>query len=245
MRQIILITNEKDRYLPYFKKEDFYVTWCPLSVSELRKVRDRSNLIFVCVHGEDYIELKTIGLYLRDLCIEDEKILYLYGDKHSLDIVASLVPSIYIEKTLYSHVHFHVMMEELVKKQVFLENKKPRFLIIDDDSGYVSSLRPYLDPFFQVFVSRFDINEIGMLILRSDILLLSMDGKLMLGEFMGLLRMLLNRGKSGNFRYYYLAPTNRERDRINAGSENGSLAFSKEMEVSRVAGFFTAQYKDK
>ena len=242
MKQIIIVTSDRAKYEASFKN-DFYVSWSTFSIPDLIKFRDRSNLILLLVGNEDFETLKTMGLYLRDLCIEDEKLLYLYGPKNNVDIITSLVPSLFIKKALYSHVHFYVMYEELIKNDVNPDRKKPRFLILDDDTEYVESLRPHLDPFFQVFVCRFDINEIASLMHSVDIVLISMDGKMSLYDLMGMLRMLLTRAKSYSaFRYYYLAPTNRERDRMNSGNENNNLTFSKEMEVHRVAAYFTNKF---
>ncbi|MCR4589223.1 MAG: hypothetical protein K5668_00185 [Lachnospiraceae bacterium] len=244
MKQIIVVTNDRQKYEKEFKQIDFYVTWCPFSVSALLNVRDRSNLIFVCVSDEEFDDIKAMGLYLRDLCIEDEKVVYFYGNKSGVDQLSTLVPSIFIKKTIYSHVHFSMVIEDLMNEEVYPDNKKLKFVLIDDDSEYVAKLRPYLDPFFQVHVSRFDIMEIGKLILRGDLVMISMNGRLKLSEFMSLFRMLRQKSETRNFHYYYITDTNGERARLNAGSESDGLAFSKEMEIARVANYFVSKYTD-
>ena len=134
-------------------------------------------------------------------------------------------------------------MEELIKNNVNPERKKPRFHILDDDSAYVEKLRPYLDPYFQVFVSRFEIEEIAALIYSSDIVLISMDATFKLREFMGFFKaMMMKKKRSTLFHFFYLASTDPERNRMNAGSEDGGMAFSKEMDVARVADYFVKAY---
>ena len=79
MKQIIIVTNHKDRYQKDIPESSLYVTWCDFSVDALLAVRDRSNLIFLLMDHEKYDDLNNMALYLRDLCIEEEKILYIYG----------------------------------------------------------------------------------------------------------------------------------------------------------------------
>ncbi len=238
MKQIIVVTNHKDRFEKEFAGSDFLVTWSALTVESLLPVRGRSNILFVCLDHEKHDDLVKIGLYLRDICIEDEKILYLYGNKADVDEVASYVPSLFIQKSLYSFADFVQIRDELAKNTALLDKDKPVFLIIDDDTDYVEKLRVYLDNDYKVLVSRFEIREIAALIHSADIVLISMDGKLALRDFMGLFRLLVVKKKKPSFKYYYMSSTDRERAMLNSATESTSISFSKEMDVDRVAKYF-------
>ena len=245
MKQIIVVTNHKDRFEKEFAGSDFMVTWCELAVESLLPVRGRSNILFVCLDHEKHDDLVKIGLYLRDICIEDEKILYLYGNKADVDEVASYVPSLFIQKSLYSFADFVQIRDELAKNTAQSDKGKPVFLIIDDDTDYVEKLRVYLDNDYKVLVSRFEIREIASLIHAADIVLISMDGKLALHDFMGLFHMLVVKKKKSSFKYYYMSATNSERAELNAGSDSTSISFSKEMDVERVAKYFIDMTRQK
>ncbi|MBR6329025.1 MAG: hypothetical protein IKR68_05195 [Lachnospiraceae bacterium] len=244
MKQIIVVTNHREKIEKEFPKTGLQITWSTLSIEDLITKRDRSNVIFVYLNNDDFDDLNKMGLYLRDMCIEDEKIIYLYGNKADVNVMQTLIPSLYIKSAMYSFSHFNLMVEDIVRKEVFDSAGKPRFLILDDDIDYVEKLRIYLDPHFTVYVSRFDVNEIGPLILRSDIAMISMEGTLKLSEFMGLFSMLLARKKNARFKFYYLTATNTTRNSANSGSENNSISFSKEMEPYRIANYFIKHIND-
>lgn len=243
MKQIIVVTNHRDKFEKEFAGGDFAVTWSALTVEALLAVRGRSNILFVCLDHEKHDDLVKIGLYLRDICIEDEKILYLYGNKADVDEVASYVPSLFIQKSLYSFADFVQIRDELAKNTALLDKDKPVFLIIDDDTDYVEKLRVYLDSSYKVLVSRFEIREIASLIHSADTVLISMDGKLALSDFMGLFRLLVVKKKKPSFKYYYMSATDRERAMLNSATESTSISFSKEMDVERVARYFIDMIK--
>ena len=242
MDQIIVIAGDKSKYEAEFKKNGFYVTWSSFELEEVIKIRDRSNIILVCAVDEDYETLKKLGFYLRDICIEEEKTLYLYGRKEKVDIIKDLVPSLYIKKVVLYHVAFSTIPGEILKQELMPDRNKPTFLIIDNDTEYVGKLRLYLEPYFQILVSRFDFEEAGMLMLKSDIVLISMEATFKLREFMGFFKAMMMKKRSPLFHFFYLASTDAERNRMNAGSENESISFSKEMDVDRVANYFVKSF---
>ncbi len=245
MNQIIVVTSDKNKYESSFKKKDFYVTWSSFDLKEIIKIRDRSNTILVCAADEDYDTLKKLGLYLRDICIEEEKTLYLYGKKEKVEIIKNLVPSLYINKVILYHVAFSSIPDEILKQRFIPDRSKPTFLIIDNDTEYVEKFRLHLEPYFRIFVSRFDFEEAGILMLRSDIVLISMDAAFTLREFMGFFKAMMVKKRHPYFHFFYLASTNSETYKLNAGSENESIAFSKEMDVSRVTNYFVESFGRK
>ncbi len=241
MKQIIIVTNHKDRYQKDIPESSLYVTWCDFSVDALLAVRDRSNIIFLLMDHEKYDDLNNMALYLRDLCLEMEKYVYMYGNKEDVDTMKSKIPAIFIKKTMYSFSHFDLLMDLIVQEEVIAENGKPVFLLVDDDTEYSEKLRVHLDQHFRVMISRFDPEEIYKLILTADYVMISMSGSLRLYELMKLFRIIAAKSKSPGFHYYYLTDTDNERNTSNSGSDVSSISFSKEMEIERIARYFISR----
>jgi hypothetical protein len=239
MNQIIVVTNHREIYEQKLGKCDLHITWCEFSIEGLQQIRGRAKIILLCPDHEKTTLLNKLGLYLRDLCIEEEKDLYLYGNKDDVDDITELVPSIFVKKAIYSFVDFSKMKDAITSNVGEDEIGKKTFLIIDDDTDYAGKLRVHLDQTYRVLVSRFDLEEMGSLILGANVVLISMDGSLKLNEFMTMFRILAaKKGRNPRFKYYYLTGTDRERAKLNSGSEKSSISFSKEMDVSRVANYF-------
>ncbi len=239
MKQIILLTSEKDKYEPIFKENGYYVTWCPMSIEELIKVRDHSDVIFVCATDENSEFLKDMGLYLRDLCIESEKILYIYGKREAIQILRSRIPTIYIQQAEFSDAKsLPVMLKSLSELNEASSSDKPGLLIIDNDNEYIGQLRTYLEPHYQVYVSHYDMREAVGLLRLSKVVLMGFREKHSLLDIMDFFRVAARRKISEGLRVYYLASDDEERNRVNAGSEKGNLAFSRVTDPARLAHFF-------
>ena len=238
MKQIIVVTDHKERFESEFMSTDLIVTWCSLSVESLLKERGRSNIIFVCMDHDDKDTLKKLGLYLRDICIEDEKILYLYGNMEDVDTIRPLIPKLFVANASYSFVDLSRLIEELQDDFAKNEKDKPVFLIIDDDVEYAEKLRVYLDPYYRFFLCRFNPEDIAKMASVADVMVLCLDGSMKLVDFMELFRLIASKKKNNkDFKYYYLAGDNKNRAMMNAESEKTAISFSKEMGIDRIAKF--------
>ena len=234
MKQIIVVTDHRDRFEGKLPAEDFYVVWCGFSVEELLKVRHNSNLILLCMDNEDHNALEKMGLYLRDACIEEEKMLYLYGNKEDVQTVASLVPAMFIKDKVYLFGDFNKFVEKLIKEEVEAEYGRPRCVIVDEDSEYVEQLRLQLEGFYRVYVCGYDVEAISKLVPDATLTLLCVDGSMKLSETMWLFRLLIAKRKTSKFRYFLMKSSNGEKEYDQMGSEESKITFYKDMDVERV-----------
>ena len=239
-KQIIIATNAREKLAGSPVETRFYVTWCGLTVKELQQARDRSNVIFLCPMGEaeDEDELKKLALYLRDLCIEDEKILYIYGAKLPVDLIHSRVPDLYVRMAHYTYQRtFSLFLEDLAALDEEMSGNLPTLLMMDDDTEYIAKLRVYLEGRFRILVNHFDLSEAGPMILRSDAVLMGTDISMTLLGFTELFQMLYRRMRQPGFHLYYISSHREERDKLNAINARSVIAFTKDMEVSLVANY--------
>ncbi len=239
-KQILLISTRLEPVEGMLTAEGYYVTWCPFELDKIMKLRDHSNIMIINVEDENEDELKCIGLYLRDMCIEEEKILYIYGRINGVNIIRSRVPSIYVRKAVYVYSEpFSVILKDLKELAVDYGMNLNGLLIIDNDSEYIEKLRPNLDPYFRVYVSHLNLNEAGSLLQISDVVLINVDESYVLREFIELFKSMFIKKRSSGLRIYYLTSTNENRDKINMGIENDAIALSKSADVTKTAAFIT------
>lgn len=239
-KQILLISTRLEPIAEMLTAEGYYVTWCPFELDKIMKLRDHSNIMIINVEDENEDELKRIGLYLRDMCIEEEKILYIFGRINGVNIIRSRVPSIYVRKAVYVYSEpFSVILNDLKELAVDYGMNLNGLLIIDNDSEYIEKLRPNLDPYFRVYVSHMNLSEAGALLQISDVVLINVDESYVLREFIELFKSMFMKKRSTGLRIYYLTSTNENRDRMNMGIENDSIALSKSADVAKTAAFLT------
>ncbi len=101
VQQILVITSKKEKVEKEFNRPDLYVVWCSMSIEDIISKRARSNIFFVCVFDDDPDELRRIGIYLRDICIEEEKIVYLYGNELGVILMKSFIPSMFVRRSCF------------------------------------------------------------------------------------------------------------------------------------------------
>lgn len=238
MKQIIVVTDEKSNYEAAFEKKGYYVTWCPTDLDSIISVRDRSDIFFFCVSGEDTDLLKKIGLYMRDLCIEDEKIVYIYGSKDAVDILNRLIPAMFVQKAQYAFIDtFTSMLDDLRMLEDAEGRNRPTLLIIDDDKDFISKLRILVNTHFNVYVSHCDLRESGTLLMRSDVVLMSTSAKYSLLEIMDLFRTVVKKKRQYRLHFYYIAADETECDMINVTGDKEAFAFPRSSDPRIIADF--------
>ncbi|MCR5674817.1 MAG: hypothetical protein K6G16_03830 [Lachnospiraceae bacterium] len=239
MKQIIIATSDREKIEKEIgENRDIHVSWCDLTIEGIQSIRDRSNTLFLCLRDEDEDELKKIALYLRDLCIEDEKILYLYGNRVSVDLISARVPSLFVHMAVYMmKMPFSRLLDDLDTREQETAEHRPTLLILDDNTEYIEKLRVMLDSSFRVYVSHYDLHEAGLLLLRADIVLLGMDVELSMIKYMQLFRALAKKMRQPGFHFYFLTSSKEDRDLINSSGDRAGVAFTRDMEPARVAEF--------
>lgn len=243
MKQIIVVTNNRDKLEERFQKKYFYVNFCDFSVEAFQKIRDRSDVVFVCMEHEDKNEVLRLSLYLKDVCIEYEKTLYLFGNVDDVEIVKTYVPHLYIKNSRYAFEGMDPILEELSGPDSGIT--KPGFLLIDEDMEYVELVRDHLCEEFNVFVSHYDPFECEYFSRFSFSGMMSMDGMVKISSLFRILITVNNKRYDPDFHFYLLASSNFERDFFYEKSERIGISLSKEMDIDRIAKYLISRAKPK
>ena len=243
LKQIIIATNYRSKLEDVTLGKGFYITWCGLSVKEIQNVRDQSNVIILCPVDENEMELKKIGLYMRDLCVDDEKIVYVYGSHAGVDSLLPYIPVLYVRRYEYATKNnFSVLMDDLALLEKDEKSSKPALTFMDDDIEYVSKLRLHLEPYFRIYVNHYDMKETGIMILRSNILIMSANKPLTLMQFSEIYGIIRTKMKQGDFHLYYLTDDLTERNRLNAFDTQKTIAFSRDMDPEQIADYLIKRF---
>ncbi|MBR5116824.1 MAG: hypothetical protein IK096_07135 [Lachnospiraceae bacterium] len=245
MQQIVVITNRRKYYENTFKMKGYYVNWCDLEINAIISVRDRSNVFVFCLEDADPDLLDKVGYYMRDLCIEDEKIVYLFGRKDSVDHLKNVIPSLFVQKALYLYGTTDMLMDEL-KQMEEAENKNtPALLVVDDDQELVEQLRIMLGGYFRFYVTHYDILETRLFIKEANVVLMGTRGRYSMLDIMDLLRLIAQRKMAVGMSMYYLTEDEKESTRVNgSGPDKGSLAYSRDTDPRVIADVLQAAIKE-
>ena len=239
MKQIIVISSEKERYATLFEKAGFHVVWSSIGVKDFQEVRDRSDCILIIVSNGDRRELEKLACYLKDVCIEEEKNVCLYGDMEGVDLMSDKIPSLYIVKKAYmKDVTINRLVVMLKAECGWIDNvQKKKMLFIDDSAEYFGKLRVYLQPYFELFASGKDSEEIHELMSQANIVVLNTSVSMRGIEFLKFYYEIKTRARLTNLKIYYLTETDEEQEFVNALSDFNTICFSKKSGIEEVADY--------
>lgn len=236
MQQFVVITNRRKYYENTFKSKGYYVNWCDLDLNAIISVRDRSHVFIFCLEEAESDLLDRIGYYMRDLCIEDEKMVYLFGRKESVDHLKNLIPSLYIQKALYLYGTTNALMDELKLLEESEEANKPALLIVDDDRELIEQLRIMLGGYFRFYVTHYDMTETRLFLKEANVVLMGTRGRYGILDIVDLLRLVAQRKMAVGMQMYYLTEDDKESTRVNGtGSDKGNLAYSRSTDPRIIA----------
>lgn len=243
LKQIILVSNKRELIEKTLTEKGFLVTWCPFELEQIILVRDRSKVMFLCVNDEREEDLNKICLYLRDMCIEEEKELIIYGKAAGVDYISSRIPSIFIIKKAYAYAEVLTdIINELIAADDEDDHALPGLLIVDDDTEYIAKLRPYLESHFRIYICHDKLNELGTFINAADIILINGDESYTLFELLDFFKTISARMRSSGLKFYYLTENDENRTRMNSGSERDAITLSKNVEAEKTASFLIRSY---
>ena len=122
-------------------------------VNELGKYRNEPN-VFLFYLGPYVDEITDALIYLRDICLENEKILCMIGDVSEYDIVTKSIPADMIAEKFERPLDIKTVaqrMRELCLLNDELSRRKS-ILLVDDDPTFLKLVKTWLDEEYKVTI---------------------------------------------------------------------------------------------
>ena len=250
MKKMILMATDRKKYEAAFKREGYLIYWCPFDVKELMEIKDKADTLFLCIDNEPRNTLASVGLYLRDICIDEEKMVYLYGNPDGVDEIKKYIPKLYIAQFLKKETAAGNgdRISDIVKDEVETEawqqkdTEKVKILLVGNDADYFKRLKILLEAYFDVKWINDSMTGCGELLFHADIVMISTDIRLSLRDFMDLFGAIGRRSKSSDFHLYYLADSKEEQRLQNTGLGSGSVCFLKSSGAENIALYLIKKF---
>jgi len=122
-------------------------------ISELEKYKDYPD-VFLFYLGNYLEDIKDVLTYLKDLCLEKDKILCTIGDITEYENLIKILP----EKLIKEHYERPLNIKEVTEKMqsVFALNddlsRRKKILLVDDDSTFLTLVKGWLDTDYRVII---------------------------------------------------------------------------------------------
>lgn len=180
-KKIMLVRNEETFLVNAIKNallsNRFEVVDSTYTLSDLAVKKNDADLI-VLYTDQDFEEHKDAMVYFKDLCIEENMIMLIIGDKDAFDLVHKFVP----KEDIAFEVTRPLDMADLINKiatatdEEFELARRKSILIVDDDPTYIQMIREWLKDTYRVGMANSGTQAVAWLATnKADLILLDYD----------------------------------------------------------------------
>lgn len=122
-------------------------------VNELDKYKKEPN-VFLFYLGQYIDEITEALIYLRDICLENDKILCMIGDVSEYDIITKSIPADMIAEKFERPLDIKKVTERM--RELCLLNdelsRRKSILLVDDDPTFLKLIKNWLDEEYRVTI---------------------------------------------------------------------------------------------
>ena len=136
-----------------FESEGYGVIRIDPLVEKLSECKDEVE-IFVFYLGKFIEEIPEFLVYLKDVCLEEDKILILLGNTTELSFVSEAVPAAAISAKFERPIDFKKLIAEVnkISEDVHERESRKNILLVDDDPTFLKMMKGWLDPYYKVTI---------------------------------------------------------------------------------------------
>ena len=122
-------------------------------VKQLVEYKDDTD-IFVFYLGKFVSEIPETLVYLKDICLEEDKYLFLLGTLDELDVVSQYVPPAAIAEKFERPFDIKKLISEIGRfaQAVGAREMKKSILLVDDDPTFLKMVKGWLDEEYRVTI---------------------------------------------------------------------------------------------
>lgn len=148
-----------------------------LTVKEISLNKD--DITLMILYADDSIaETRDALVYIKDLLLEEEKELIVFGGRNELDEVEKIIPRELVEEVFERPFDMSVMMDKIglfMDEQSLIQRKK-MILVVDDDPTYLKLIKEWLKDNYRVSMANSGMQAITWLASnKADLVLLDYE----------------------------------------------------------------------
>ena len=180
-KKILLVRNESTFLVNAIKNAlidaNYLVEESSFSVAELSRKKQNTNLILLYTDSE-FEEHRDAMVYFKDLCVEENMVMIVIGEKDAFDLVHRYLPreDVAFEITRPLDMADLISKVMIVTDDEFEQQRRKCILIVDDDLTYLQMLREWLKSTYRIGMANSGTQAIAWLATnKADLILLDYD----------------------------------------------------------------------
>lgn len=155
-RKVLLIGENVSSFIlnaiqDALKTNEYQVSSASMNVRELSLIEEKPDIFIV--YADENIDRHSDSLiYLKDLCVEYERRLYLIGYNDELEQIQKIIPEDMINATFERPLNVKLLVEKMNEEveKAELEEEKKHILIVDDSGTMLRTIKSWLSHRYKV-----------------------------------------------------------------------------------------------
>ncbi len=159
------------------KESGYAVSYAEPLVNEINKEKDNTE-IFLLYAGNYIKESVEVLFYIKDVCVEEEKKLYLIGYKEEIADILEQIPHSIVKGTFERPLNVKELSEQMDKemKRLSMEGNKKHILVVDDSGNMLRTVKMWLSEKYKVSMASSGAMAISFLATnKPDLILLDYE----------------------------------------------------------------------
>lgn len=180
-KKILLVRNEETFLVNAIKNalinNKYEVVDSTYSLADLSTKKDNTTLIILYT-DQDFEDHRDAMVYFKDMCIEDNMVLLVIGDKDAFDLVHHYIPEEDIAFEVTRPLEMAGLMEKvaIATDDEFEKQRRKCILIVDDDPTYIQMVREWLKDTYRIGMANSGTQAVAWLgANKADLILLDYD----------------------------------------------------------------------
>ncbi|MBQ7677675.1 MAG: hypothetical protein IJT32_05520 [Lachnospiraceae bacterium] len=241
--KVVGASNRPSYIADHFMGSGFYPILCGYEVAQIAREKDNVDNILVALPNVVDDGVRQVLFYLRDMCIDEEKGVFLCGGKDSLKKAKRIIPAMILMEC-YEIVKGEMdYVASQMGKAFTRDGIKPGCLILDDDLEYNQKLRLALREYCDVAFSDGTPSQTMPYIGQTNLLIISMDMKMDMLAWARIRAMIGKNKNRADFHSVFIANDFRRQIEVTRYlGENSGVCLSKETDFVKNANYLKQRY---
>lgn len=168
------------------KEAGFECSFCKLEVADISKISDKPDMFFI--YADEHAAGETEALiYIRDICMEEDKKIFLAGYPDELKIITDMIPTECLGGCFERPLNVKKIadtLKSLAMSNDLGENKK-HILLVDDSGTMLRTIKGWLESKYRISMVNSATSAISFLAVnKPDLVLLDYEMPVCSGPMM-------------------------------------------------------------
>ena len=159
------------------KEPGFECLFCKLDVTDISRLTDKPDFFFIYA-DEKTVQEKEALIYVRDICVEEEKKLFLAGYAEELQVIEDIFPSECLGGRFERPINVKKIADALlyaVENKESLASRK-HILLVDDSGTMLRTIKGWLEDKYRISMANSATSAIAFLAVNTpDLILLDYE----------------------------------------------------------------------